>query len=183
VELGDADLENFAAFAKLLSKRLKGISPDQIDLTGLILAGYKIKQLDEGDDHEIEKNELKPITANEAHANDREKEFFTEIIERMNQIFGDVSDDIGQRHFTAQIVNIAMSNNQVNEQIDKNTKEQALQGVLPDIVKDATVNAMRSHNDLARVLLKDSQTMESFFGLIYDIVKNGDARDLIQQQS
>jgi len=35
LELGDAELENFAAFAKLFSKRLKGISPKQMYEDGI----------------------------------------------------------------------------------------------------------------------------------------------------
>lgn len=178
MELGDADLENFASFARLFSKRLKGISPEQIDLTGLVLAGFNIR--DKNNDEEGESDTLKPITVNEANASDREKEFISEIILRMNNLFGDISDDIGQRHFTSQIVDIAMANEQVNEQVAKNTKDQALQGDLPNVVKKATVDAMQSHSELARVLLKDSQNMNEFFSLVYDIMKKGDAIDLIK---
>ncbi len=179
LELGDAELENFAAFAKLLSKRLKGISSEQIDLTGLVLAGYKINPLND-DDEDGEKETLKPIVVNETDPSDREKEFIRQIISRMNDLFGDVADDMGQRHLTAHVVNIAKSNEQVNEQVEKNTKDQALQGDLPSVVKKATVDARRSHNDLARVLLKDPQNMDAFFSLVYDIMKNDVAKELIK---
>lgn len=179
LELGDAELENFAAFAKLLSKRLKGISPEQIDLSGLVLAGYKINPLNDNDE-DGEKETLKPIAINEADPSDREKEFIRQIIARMNDLFGDVADDMGQRHLTAHVVNIAKSNEQVSEQVEKNTKNQALQGDLPNIVKKATVDAMRSHNDLARVLLKDQQNMDAFLGLVYDIMKSDVAKELIE---
>ena len=179
VELGDADLENFATFAKLFSKRLKGVSPEQIDLTGLVLTGFQIRKQND-DEVEGEQDTLKPITANEADPSDREKEFITQIIARMNDLFGDISDDMGQRHFTSQIVDIAKNNERVNEQVEKNTKEQALQGDLPNVVKEATVNAMKSHNELARTLLKDPQNMSAFFSLVYDIMKHGDAKDLIE---
>lgn len=179
VELGDAELENFAAFAKLFSKRLKGVSPEQIDLAGLVLAGYHIRK-QSSDDAEGEKDTLRPLTANESDPNDREKEFLTQIIARMNDLFGDLSDDLGQRHFTSQIVDIANQNERVKEQVGKNTKDQALQGDLPQVVRTATVDAMKSHNDLARVLLKDPQNMAQFFSLVYDIMKHGEARDLIE---
>jgi type I restriction enzyme R subunit len=98
----------------------------------------------------------------------------------MNDLFGDISDDIGQRHFTAQIVDIAMQNHRVAEQVEHNTKEQALQGDLPEVVKAATVNAMKSHNDLARVILKDPQNMDLFFSLVYDIMKHNAGKDLLE---
>ncbi|MCF6356028.1 MAG: DEAD/DEAH box helicase family protein [Candidatus Polarisedimenticolaceae bacterium] len=60
VEVNNADLENFAAFTKLFSKRLKGVSPEQIDLVGLALAGCQInKQTD--NEGEGNKDTLKPI--------------------------------------------------------------------------------------------------------------------------
>lgn len=179
IELGDAELENFAAFAKLLAKRLKGVTPEQIDLTGLALAGYQIRK--QGDNKlEGAKETLRPISANESEANDREKEFISEIISRMNDLFGDLSDDIGQRYFTSQVVDIAQSDQRVNEQVEKNTKEQALQGDLPDVVRRATVDAMQSHNELARVLLKDPQSMSDFFSLVYDLMKDSEHRNLIE---
>ena len=174
IELGDAELENFAAFSKLFSKRLKGVSPEQVDLTGLLLVGYKIRN-QPGVEEEPEKYTLKPIAANEADPSDREKEFIREIIARMNDLFGDVADDMGQRHFTTQIVDIAKNNERVVEQIEKNTKEQALQGDLPSVVKKATVDAMKSHNELARSLLKDPQHMAAFFSLVYDLMKKSEA--------
>ena len=179
VELGDAELENFAAFAKLYSKRLKGISPEQIDLTGLVLANFQIRGAKEVKE-EGAKYALKPIGPNEAEPSDREKEFISQIIARMNELFGEISDDLGQRHFTSQIVDIAKQNERVNEQVENNTKEQALQGDLPQVVRAATVDAMKSHNDLARVLLKDPQNMATFFSLVYDIMKHGESKDLIE---
>ncbi|PPD28242.1 MAG: restriction endonuclease [Methylomonas sp.] len=179
VELADADLENFAAFAKLFSKRLKGVSPEQIDLSGLLLSHFGMRLVKDIKD-EGAKYTLKPITANEAEPSDREKEFISQIIARMNDLFGDISDDIGQRHFTAQIVDIAMQNHRVAEQVEHNTKEQALQGDLPEVVKAATVNAMKSHNDLARVILKDPQNMDLFFSLVYDIMKHNAGKDLLE---
>ncbi len=170
LELGDAELENFAAFAKLFSKRLKGISPEQIDLTGLLLAGFTINQ-QTGVKEEAEKYLLTPISTNETDPNDREKEFISEIIARMNDLFGDVANELGQRHLTAQVVDIAKNNQRVNEQVAKNSKEQALQGDLPEVVKKALVDAMQSHSELARVLLKDPQNIDTYSGLVYDIMK------------
>ena len=43
IEFGDPELENFAAFAHLLSRRLKGVTPENIDLSALVLEKFKIK--------------------------------------------------------------------------------------------------------------------------------------------
>ena len=83
IELADADLENFAAYARLLSKRLKGVTQDSIDLSGLLLKGYAIKK--RNGETEGEAETLKPITANTSDANDREKQFLDEILARINR--------------------------------------------------------------------------------------------------
>ncbi|TMQ79052.1 hypothetical protein, partial [Escherichia coli] len=42
IEFVDPELENFAAFAHLLSRRLKGVTPENIDLSALVLEKFKI---------------------------------------------------------------------------------------------------------------------------------------------
>jgi type I restriction enzyme R subunit len=42
--MSDSDLDNFAGFARLLVKRLKIMSPEQIDLSGLVLKGFANKE-------------------------------------------------------------------------------------------------------------------------------------------
>ena len=42
LDFGDPELENFAAFAKLLYKRLIGVAREMVDLSGLVLTGYDI---------------------------------------------------------------------------------------------------------------------------------------------
>jgi len=44
VEFGDPALEAFASYARLLRKRLKGISAEQVDLGDLKLSHYKIRK-------------------------------------------------------------------------------------------------------------------------------------------
>jgi type I restriction enzyme R subunit len=68
------------------------------------------------------------------------------------------------------------------EQVEKNPKNIALQGALSEVVRQATVDARRTHNDLANSLLKDQQHMAAFFSLVYDILKQGVATGLIDQK-
>ncbi|EFL91095.1 type III restriction protein res subunit [Candidatus Regiella insecticola LSR1] len=48
IDFGDPELENFAAFAKLLQKRLRNETPETVDLKGLVLTGFDIKSRTEG---------------------------------------------------------------------------------------------------------------------------------------
>lgn len=173
IELGDAELENFAAFAKLLARRLDGVPIEQVDLTGIALSYYAIQDREQPEETDVsEPKKLYGISSGANEARDREKAFLSEIIERLNTIFGDVADSEGLQHFTSQVVSRVNKNDNVREQIEKNTKEQALNGDLPIVVTQAIVTAMTSNQDLSKVLLSDPQTLGNFVSLIYDISKN-----------
>ncbi len=172
IELGDAELENFAAFAQLLARRLDGIPVEHIDLTGIAMTYYAIQRRETGTKVD-EAQPLYGISAGADTARDREKEFLSEIIQRLNTLFGDLSDSDNQKQFTDHIVNITQKQDVIREQIEKNTKQQALNGDLPQAVNRAIVTAMTSHGELARVLLKDPQSMAEFVSVVYDLVKVG----------
>ena len=55
IDLGDPALENFAAFAKLLQKRLNGEPPESVDLKGLVRTGFDIKQKEDTPDEDADK--------------------------------------------------------------------------------------------------------------------------------
>jgi type I restriction enzyme R subunit len=61
LDLGDPDLENFAAFAKLLQNRLDGVPREDVDLQGLVLSGYDIRKRDERSYSAQEPPALEPI--------------------------------------------------------------------------------------------------------------------------
>jgi type I restriction enzyme R subunit len=185
VNFEDAALENFAAFCQLFAKRLKGVSPEDIDLKGLLLTGFDIKASsmpDGGDDEEEKKPDtLKPITANETPASDREKLFLSAIIKRLNDLFGDTAPVDDQQHFANQVAAHTNQNELVVEQIQKNTKEQTMNGDLPKVVTQSVIQAMTSHTAIANVLLKDKQVMDDFVGIVYDLVKSGHSSSIAKE--
>jgi hypothetical protein len=64
--------------------------------------------------------------------------------------------------------------------IDKNSRNQALQGNIADVVLHASVKSMKAHDDNAKAVLSDPQNMEAFLGLIYDIVKYKNVDEIIR---
>lgn len=172
IEMGDASLENFSGFAKLLAKRLNGIPQEQIDLSGLVLKGYAIKRRDMPGEANAE--QLQPIGANESEATDREKKFLNELVEQASQLFGDITPQDSQLYLTFQIANEVMKNEKCVEQIANNSREQAIKGEMSDFIKQQVVKAMNNQNANARTLLKDSDNMESFIGMIHDVIEHGE---------
>lgn len=173
IDFADPELENFSAFAHLLAKRLDGITPEQIDLTGLVMSEVRLNPIDEPVEEESEEAKaLLPLSGDESEGADREQEFLNEIIERINNIFGDLVPEDDQKSFTRQIAVKANDNDVVSKQIDKNPKNQVLQGDLPKEVMQAVMQAMSANDAMARTLLKDKQCMDDFVGVIYDLVKS-----------
>ena len=178
VDLGDPELEAFSAFTKLLSERLDGIPPEQVDLKGIALTGFDIKASEtlgsSGEEETEDDLVLHPVGAGGSQAPGKMPVYLQEIIERLNGIFGEAAPIKDQASFVNQIAAIARENDVVLAQIDKNTKDQALKGNLPGAVQGAVVRAMTSNNALASLLLKsDKQGLGILTNMIYDILKSG----------
>ncbi|MEI6705886.1 MAG: type I restriction endonuclease [Methylococcales bacterium] len=181
--LDDAELENFAAFAKLLAKRLQGITPEQIDLSALMMTGYEIKPaaMPDGVKEDLV---LKPIKSDEGIPNDREKEFLQDIIQRINNVFGNIAPINNQKYFNfaAQIAQKTRENNSIVELINANNKEDAINCGLPKAVTHEVNQARSSHdNTIARMLFdkNNPQAMKDFVEIIYDLVKKDNGNNIL----
>ena len=172
IELGDPELENFAAFAKLLSKRLDGVPVERIDLSGLILSGYAITENDEQIEIDDDPDKLKPMTAGGLSPAEREQAFLEEILKQINELFLELGDDNARKVFFYENLEIIKGNELVSDQILKNTKEQAMAGDLRDLVEDNLMKSRGFRDKMTKVLLSDEQAMKSLLGLLIDGHKN-----------
>jgi type I restriction enzyme R subunit len=183
IDLGDPNLENYAAFAKLLAKRLDGIAPENVDLSGLALKGYDIKARETtttgGGDDEEDDIVLHPVGAGGSPAPGGMPVYLKELIEKLNKLFGEAAPLKDQAQFVNHVVSITRENKLVMAQVDKADKDLAMKGSLPGAVQQAVVRAMKSNNSLASLLLKeDRQAMSILTNLVYDLLKTGEALNL-----
>lgn len=173
IEFGDPDLENFAAFAKLLQKRLDSEPHENVDLKGIVLTGYDIRANDQPRDDGQETPIIHPIGPGGQSRTGDDPEYVREIIERLNRLFGEATPLRDQATFVNHVVAIAKENDVVVAQVENNTREQALKGNLPGAVQQAVVRALSSHQALATLVLKsDKQAMSGLIEIIYDLVRN-----------
>jgi len=178
IDFGDPALENFAAFAKLLSKRLDGVPADRVDLKGLVLSGFDIKARTAAEVREPGKPYLKPIGAGGGGKAD-EPNYLKEIIDRLNRLFGDATPLRDQATFVNHIAAIAKESDVVMAQVENNNREQALKGNLPGAVQQGVVRALTSHQKLATQVLKaDRQAMSALTDLIYELIRDRRMIDL-----
>jgi type I restriction enzyme, R subunit len=178
IDFNDPGLENFAAFAKLLSKRLDGVPADRVDLKGLVLSGFDIKARTEPTGNDTEKPTLKPVGPGGSGKAD-EPNYLKEIIDRLNRLFGDATPLRDQATFVNHIAAIAKESDVVMAQVENNNREQALKGNLPGAVQQGVVRALTSHQKLATQVLKaDRQAMSALTDLIYELIRDRRMIDL-----
>ncbi len=178
IDFGDPELENFAAFAKLLQKRIYGEPPEAVDLIGLVLTGFDIKARTGEIEEDTDRQSLKPVGPGGERGRD-DPHYLREIIERLNRLFGDATPLRDQAIFVNHIVEIAKENDVVMAQVENNTREQALKGNLPGAVQQGVVRALGSHQKLATMVLKsDRQAMSALTDMIYDLIHEHRTIDL-----
>lgn len=172
IDFGDPELENYAAFAKLLQKRLNGEPPETVDLKGLVLTGFDIKAKNDVEGEEDEPPVLKPVGPGTGGGKGDDPHYLHEIIDRLNRLFGDATPLRDQATFINHIASIARENDVVMAQVENNTREQALKGNLPGAVQQGVVRALTSHQKLATLVLKsDRQAMSALTDVIYELIR------------
>jgi len=176
IDLGDPSLEAFASFARLLSKRLNGVPPDQVDVSALVLTGFDIKTKDmpgSGGDEDPDSTVLKPIGPG-GGGQAGVPVYLKQVIARLNSIFGEATPLADQVAMVNQVADIAREDANTMAQIANNPREVAMNGNIKGTVQAALVRAMLSHQAQAEHLLKqDQQALAPFVGLIYDLLKYG----------
>ncbi|MCI2975630.1 MAG: hypothetical protein MP439_06085 [Ferrimicrobium sp.] len=179
IDFGDPELENYAAFAKLLGKRLDGEAVENIDLKALVLMGFDIKATPLVPKPDPEQPVLKPIGPGGTDGTADDAKYLKEIIEKLNHLFGDAAPVRDQLAFANQVASITQESDVVMAQIENNARDQAMKGNLPGAVQNAVVRALTSHQKLATVLLKaDKQVMTAFIDLIYELDRDRRTLDM-----
>ena len=181
VEFGDPQIEAFAAFSRLLRKRLKGMTPEQVDLSGLVLSHYRLTPQQTKWEVREEGGPLKPISGDLREGRDRERTYLRDLIERLNDAFGKEITDKDKVAFAVHISEKLRGNETVMAQVRNNPREQAMRADLPGAATKAIVEAISSHSALSKRLLSDETTRDIFLSVIYEMLKKDVAGDLLSE--
>lgn len=177
IDFNDPELENFAAFSKLLAKRLNNIPPDEVDVSGLVLSGYRIQKYTEESPPPCggvkEPIPVKPLTTGQnSQGNPSSLDYLREIIQKMSAVFGEVAPEDDILQFINHILEQLKQDDELLAQIMNNPFSIAKRGKLPDAVRMAVIRAINSYHNLAELLLKNSeQSFEQVLEMIYKAVK------------
>ena len=185
IDFGDANLEAFASFARLLSKRLEGIPPDHVDVSALLLTGFDIKAKDKPESVQTDevKNALKPVGPG-GGGQASIPVYLRQVIARLNAIFGEATSITDKVAFVNHVTDIVREDHNTLAQVKNNSREVAMNGNINGSVQAAVVRALTSHTDLAAHVMKhDQQAMVPLIALVYEMIKAGGNIDLAQIES
>ncbi len=175
VNYEDRDLEKLWAFTKALIPNLKTYDEkDPIDISSIELTRYKLHEQDkENIELSGKNNKLSPPNPGGGTAKDPDKERLSKIIKTMNALFeGELSDD-DMLNYARTITDKVRENDQVIEQINNNTKEQAMMGGFSDAINDAVIGSLDIHQNLASQVLSQEKIKNGLADIVYELISKG----------
>ena len=170
VDYADEELLKLYLFTKALIPNLKTSNTnDPIDISAVKLIHYKLDKEEEIDiSLNGEESKLKAISgAGGAVPKDPSKEFLSQIIKQMNALFGDEFSDRDDINYLKSLLGKVMENPKVKEQITNNTKEQAMMGGFKDIVGDAVIDSIQTHEKMTMKVLNEEHIKEGVTDIVY----------------
>ncbi|WP_417273481.1 type I restriction endonuclease subunit R [Celeribacter halophilus] len=177
VDYDDKDLEKLSLYARQLGPLLRetNIEEDELDLEGVALSHYRLSKIKQQNLKLAEgaAEGLEPGSGlGSGKARDKQEEFLSQIIERLNEIFaGDGLTDDDMINYARTISDKVREDTKVVTQIAKNTREQAMLGDFPKAVEDAILNSSEAHQKQMMKLLSMSDKFSQFMDTIYDMMQ------------
>ena len=181
VDYDDKELEKLSLFARNLGPMLREgtIDEDDIDLNHLELSHYRLSVIRQQDlklKEGSEDDKLEPGDGvGGANPKDKQEEFLSQIIERLNELF--ITDELSEGDLVNYVQTISdkvRENGLVMKQIANNTAEQALLGDFNKAVDEAIMDSSDAHNNQMMQLLSNPNKAKTFARLVFDLLKVAD---------
>ena len=176
VHYDDAELEQLCVFAKHLYPllRIDRLDEETVDVSELALTHYRLTKRAE---HELRVADeegdygLKPLTeVGTGKPHDPEKERLSEIINRLNDLFGTEIGDEDKLHFANGIADRIERDEEVMAQIRHHSTEKIMHGLFPKRVTDAVLDALGDNGKLSEPILDSEETNRQFALLILQLL-------------
>lgn len=173
VNYEDSDLEKLCVFAKHLYPllRIDRLDEEEIDIGELSLSHYRLtkqseKQINLKEEHE-NFDGLSPVSeVGSGKPKDPEKKWLSEIIERLNDLFGAEVSDGDKLHFANGIADRIERDEAVMIQVQNHSPEQIMHGLFPKRVSEAVLDSLGDQEKLSMPLLESEEAGREFALLI-----------------
>jgi len=175
IDLGDPELEALCGLARYLSKKLQGVSPDEVDLSGLQMTHFKLSEgnkLDNPLGSSEQGGVLQPVTgAGTREPRDKMRDFLAEIIEKLNELFGEGIGEEDKIALASLVSEKLRANEVVMSQVNNNSKDMAVKGELRDATVQAVLEARKAQKEMVDRLLSGPDALAGFVSIMYDLLK------------
>lgn len=173
VDYKNPDLEVFIAYCGLLSKYLKRLPREEIDLSGVLLTGYTIRPVNETNDGTDD--EAKPLTPIGAYTNDPHSEMpehLKVILEKISNFAGDIVSEMDAIKYCNSISDKIRANDRVMVQVENNDKASARKGLFESAVHGAVVDLFEEYKKLTQAVLVDTNKKDELMDIVLTILKD-----------
>jgi type I restriction enzyme R subunit len=179
VDYDDKDLEKLSLYARNLRPMLREtiMDEDEIDLSSIVLSHYRVSKIrqqhlimQESDEYKLEPGDA----VGTAKAKDKQVEFLSQIVYRLNELF--VTDQLTEAdmvNYATTISDKVRENEVVMRQLLSNSPEQAMLGDFPKAVDDAVMDSSTAHQNQMMQLLSDPSKAKMFSKVVFDILTRG----------
>jgi len=177
VDYDDKDLEKLSLYARNLRPMLREalIEDDAIDLNSVVLSHYRLSVIRQQDlameaegDYGLEPGE----GLGSATPKDKQEEFLSRIISRLNEIF--MVDELTDQDMVSYAYTVrdkVKENAAVMQQIQNNSPEQAMLGDFPQATEDAVITSGAAHQNQMMQLLADPTRKARFDRFVFDLLQ------------
>ena len=170
-EFKNPDLELFVAFCGLLSKYLKRVPREEIDISGILLTGYTLKPIrDPGGDEQ----EPKPLVGISGVSNEPGSDMpshLKEILEMINNFVGDKLGYENAKRYCFSISDKMRENNKVMVQVRNNEPDVAREGYLKTAVRGAVQDLFGDYEDLTRAVMSSDVKRDELVDIVLRILQ------------
>ena len=177
VDYDDKDLEKLSLYARNLRPMLREtlVEEDDIDLNSVVLSHYRLSAIRQQDlvmetegEYGLEPGE----GLGSATPKDKQEEFLSRIISRLNEVF--ITDELTDKdmvNYAYTIRDKGSENASVMSQIQNNTAEQAMLGDFSKAIDDAVIDSSDAHQNQMMQILSDPNRASAFARVVFDLLK------------
>jgi len=178
VDYDDKSLEKLSLFARHLRPMLREtlMEEDSIDLDSVVLSHYRLSAIRQQDlklQQDSAEYKLKPGEGlGTASAKDKQEEFLSQIISRLNELF--ITDHLTEKdlvNYACTIRDKISENALVMKQIANNSTEQAMLGDFTKAMDDAVMDSSDAHQNQMMQLLSNPEKAAGFAKVVFDLLK------------
>ncbi len=169
-DYGDVELEKFASYARGLIPNLHvtELAPE-VDIGDVVLTNYQLvnqgkKSID------LKGGKIDGVKPGQATPRDRKTEILAEIINQFNDLFSGEFSGEDAVNFVTSVKDKVKKDEKTMSQVNANDKKRAMEGSLPQTVKNAVVQSLDTHTDLCMQALKQNDKMLLITSLIADML-------------